>query len=96
MAKVFKAISSGLSVTFLYVLAVFIAPIILLLLGFSNLIAAPTLFGLKLYNIEVKDTVFTTEATFFGCLLAFMVGLIIHFTIRFLLGLRKTVSEGSN
>ncbi|MFD2045504.1 hypothetical protein ACFSTA_17610 [Ornithinibacillus salinisoli] len=93
MAKVFKAISSGLSLTFLYVLTVFITPIILLLLGYSNLVSDPSLFGFHLYIIEVKDTTFTTEATLFGVGLSFIIGIIIHFILKYFLGLKKSVVE---
>ncbi|WP_018930523.1 hypothetical protein [Gracilibacillus lacisalsi] len=92
MAKIFKAISSGLSVTFLYVLVVFITPIILLLLE-SNVSSNPTIFGLSLYNIEVEETTFTTEATFFGICISFLIGLIIHYAIQYLFGSKKSVIE---
>lgn len=89
MAQLLKAFSTGLSVLFLYVLTVFIAPIVMLLLGYSNIVSKPTLLGSSLYIIEIEDTTFSTEATGFGCILAFLLGLLIHYLMKLLIGFRR-------
>lgn len=45
MIKVFKALSSGVIFAFLYLLIVFVSPIIWMLIGYSNISSSPTLFG---------------------------------------------------
>lgn len=90
MSQVFKALSSGLSVLFLYVIAVFIAPIIIMLLGYTNVVFHPKLFSYSIYFIEIEETTFSTEATGFGCLLAFIIGLSIHVIVKCLFKFKKT------
>ncbi|MFB1049756.1 hypothetical protein [Paraliobacillus sp. JSM ZJ581] len=93
MVKAFKAVSSGLSFTFFYVLTVFITPIILLLLGKSNIVLDPAVFGSHLYIIKVEETTFSTEATILGGALSFVIGVVIHFVIIYLLRFKRNATK---
>lgn len=93
MIKVFKALSSGVIFAFLYLLIVFVSPIIWMLIGYSNISSSPTLFGASLYIIEIKDQTFSSEATLLGFILCFVVGLIIHYFLGILI---SSFKKGSN
>lgn len=94
MAKFFKAFSSGISFALLYLFLVFVSPIVLLLLGYSNLNSNPSLFGFSLYNIKIEERQFVSEATIFGFVLALIVGLIIYSLTNLLVSsLRKKTNS---
>ncbi|WP_057914050.1 hypothetical protein [Peribacillus muralis] len=85
MIKILKSMSNGIVFAFLYLLVVFISPIFLMLMGYTNILSNPALFGEYLYLIEIKDQTFSSEATIFGCILSFVVGLTIHFFLNLLI-----------
>ncbi|WP_163527143.1 hypothetical protein [Halobacillus ihumii] len=93
MVKFFKAFSSGISFALLYLFIVFVSPIVLLLLGYSDITSKPSLFGASLYSIEIEGQRFVSEATIFGFALALIGGLIIYFVSQLLVSsLRKTAA----
>ncbi|KWW20999.1 hypothetical protein AS888_15360 [Peribacillus simplex] len=85
MINILKSISSGIVFAFLYLFIVFVSPIILMLMGYTNIFSSPALVGEYLYIIEIKNQTFSSEATIFGCILSFVVGLIIHFFLNLLI-----------
>ncbi|MEI5906864.1 hypothetical protein WAK64_07305 [Bacillus spongiae] len=83
MGKAFKVLSSGFCFTLLFALVVLITPIILMVSGNTDFKTELSFLGLELYRIEIADTQFISKASTFGCLLAFIFGVAMHFTINY-------------
>ncbi|GAA0432630.1 hypothetical protein PD280_07685 [Virgibacillus salarius] len=77
--KYLKSVFNGLCFMFLFILVILCAPIVMLLLGYTEFKQEPSLFGYHLYVIEIQGTNFSSTANILGLLLSFLIGVIIYF-----------------
>ncbi|MFJ5964540.1 MULTISPECIES: hypothetical protein [unclassified Bacillus (in: firmicutes)] len=89
MIRVFHSFSSGLTLAMLYVFAVFMTPVLLLLLEVNHVESSPSLFGMPFYIMKIENDQFSSEATLFGCLICFMAGVLLYFLIQYVIHLVK-------
>lgn len=61
------------------------APIILFLLGYSQVDSRPTILNFPLYVVEVRDETFFSEATSTGLLLSFILGISLYYLFPLLI-----------
>jgi len=85
VAKFFKAFFGGVSFLIIYIIAVMCAPIILFLLGYSQVDSRPTILNFPLYVVEVRDETFFSEATSTGLLLSFILGISLYYLFPLLI-----------
>ncbi|MDQ0350311.1 putative membrane protein YqjE [Alkalibacillus filiformis] len=88
MKSFFKVLLTGLQVTIILSLLLFITTLLMLVLGYS-INYAPTLFGLPLFIIEVYETRFAIEARVMGLALFFIIGVIAHLVVQYFLRYKK-------
>lgn len=93
MKVLFKYISSGISMFLFYAISIFVIPIIMIFLDQRDFKSSPSLFGLKLYDIQMTDGNFVSEATLFGTLLSFAIGIILYFFISLIVHKGKIVDS---
>ncbi|SIS74776.1 hypothetical protein [Salimicrobium salexigens] len=80
--KYLKSIFNGLCFMFLFILVVLSAPIVMILLGYTDFKQAPSFFGYNLYGIEIQGADFSSDANVLGLLLSFLIGVIIYFLFQ--------------
>lgn len=86
----FNYVSSGISFLLLYVFVVFLTPILLMLLGYSEFNSNPTILGYPLYVIHIEGNNYEAEATGTGSLLSFVLGLLIYLVFHLTMKRAKT------
>lgn len=85
MIKLFKALFGGISLVIIYMIVVMAAPIILLLLGYSEINLKPAILGFPLYIIEIDGDTFYSKATNLGLFLALLLGIGLYYLIPYLI-----------
>mgnify|MGYP000938535498 CR=1 FL=1 len=81
MIKFIKALFGGISLTLAYCAVMVSSPIILKLLGYSNINSSPDLFGYPLYIIRMHGNTFHSEATPLGLILSLVIGIVIYYAV---------------
>ncbi|UJL46427.1 hypothetical protein KFZ58_00095 [Virgibacillus sp. NKC19-16] len=87
--KYLKSVFNGLSFMFLFILVILSAPIVMLLLGYTDFKQDPSFLGYNLYVIEIQGTNFSSSANFLGLLFSFLIGVIIYFLFQALFNRNK-------
>lgn len=85
MSKFFKAFFGGVSLVIIYVIAILVAPIIMFLLGYSEVDSKPAIFNFPLYIVEVRGEEFFSEATPTGLLLSLILGISLYYLFPLLI-----------
>jgi hypothetical protein len=84
MSKFFRALMGGVSFVILYIIAVMGAPIVLFILGYSEVDSKPTILNLPIYIVEINGETFFSEATGLGLLLSLLVGISVYYIVTYL------------
>ncbi|WP_243293142.1 hypothetical protein [Bacillus sp. FJAT-47783] len=92
MKILFKYVSSGLSMFLFYAISIFVVPIIMIFLDKRDFQSCPSLFGFKLYDIQMTNGNFVSEATAFGALLSFSIGIALYFLISLFINKGKVTN----
>ncbi len=85
MAQFFKAIFGGISFLIIYIIVIMCTPIVLSILGYSDVDSKPTILKYPLYVIQVREDEFFSEATTAGLLLSFIFGIILYYLFLLLI-----------
>ncbi|MBO1004546.1 hypothetical protein ACFSKI_21900 [Pseudogracilibacillus auburnensis] len=85
MMTFFKALFGGISLVIIYMIIVMAAPIVLFLLGYSDINSKPAIFNFPLYIIEINGDTFYSKATNLGLFLSLLLGTSLYYLIPLLI-----------
>ncbi|OQR53435.1 hypothetical protein [Bacillus sp. CDB3] len=81
MIRFFKALFGGISVSLAYIIVTMCSPLILMLMGYTNINSSPKLFGTPLYTIRTSPETFFSEGTPLGLILSLIIGILLYYLV---------------
>ncbi|TFB19578.1 hypothetical protein E3U55_10475 [Filobacillus milosensis] len=90
MESVKKYVLGGLAFFALYIGFLFIFPVTLVLLDFSDYHMSPMLWNQELFSITIEDDGYTSVGTWLGGLLSVVVGVVVFFILSQIIKARNS------